>query len=91
MSDPLGPVVITGREIYDQGVRLAAAIADLGTRVDRLADAHDDTKERLVDVKSNLLDHETRIRGLERGRWPLPSAAIVVSMAGLIYAIVTRS
>lgn len=81
---PLGPVIITGREIYDQLVRVGDAVNGLGTKVDRLTDGH-------VDVRNDLIDHETRIRGLERARWPLPSLAIVVSVGGLIFAIVTRT
>ncbi|MFE9102969.1 hypothetical protein [Actinomadura geliboluensis] len=38
-------------------------------------------------------DHETRIRLLERGRWPLPSVAVVVSLGALgasVIPLVTR-
>jgi hypothetical protein len=28
-------------------------------------------------------DHETRLRALERGRWPLPSVAVLVSAVAL--------
>lgn len=28
-------------------------------------------------------DHETRLRTLERARWPLPSAAVLLSLAGV--------
>jgi hypothetical protein len=31
-------------------------------------------------------DHEGRIRSLERARWPLPSLAVVVSVASLAVA-----
>lgn len=72
MADPLGPVVITAREIYDAVVRLTAA-------VERLADGH-------ADIERKLDDHENRIRALERGRWPLPSLAALVSIAALVIA-----
>lgn len=69
MSDPLGPVLITSREIYDQLVRVAAA-------VDRVSN-------QLVDMAQDLHDHETRLRALERARWPLPALAVLVAMASL--------
>ena len=81
MTDPLGPVVITAREIYDQLVRVADALATLTTRIDRVAERHDETK-RDVD------DHEARLRSLERSRWPLPSLAAVVSLAALGLSVV---
>lgn len=39
------------------------------------------------DLNSKADDHEVRIRTLERGRWPLPSLAALVSVAALILAI----
>lgn len=48
------------------------------------------TDERLVRIETKLDaalakndDHEQRIRKLEQGRWPLPSMAVLVSMAAL--------
>ncbi|MEF3114476.1 hypothetical protein [Streptomyces chrestomyceticus] len=34
-----------------------------------------------------LADHETRLDTLERGRWPLPSLAALVSLAAVIVSI----
>ncbi|MFD1940585.1 hypothetical protein ACFSKW_54940 [Nonomuraea mangrovi] len=34
-------------------------------------------------------DHETRLRALEKGRWPLPSLAALVALASLILAILS--
>lgn len=70
MSEPLGPIVITAREIYDAVIRLTAA-------VERLANQHDD-------AAGDLKDHEARIRALERGRWPLPALAVLVAIAALV-------
>lgn len=74
--DPLGPVVITAREIYDKLVLVAAAL-------DRLGD-------RFNDQARDLSDHETRIRNLERGRWPLPALAVIVSIAALVIPMIVR-
>lgn len=72
MSDPLGPVVITAREIYDQLVRVVAGL-------ERLTDKHGEQA-------SDLKDHETRLRSLERARWPLPALAVLVAVASLVLA-----
>lgn len=36
---------------------------------------------------ANHQDHETRIRALERGKWPLPSLAALVSIGAFIVAL----
>lgn len=77
MTDPLGPIVVTSRDIYDELVRMRQA-------VDRLVDRHD-----VLERESQ--DHEARIRSLERGRWPLPSIATLVAIASLIVAAIALS
>jgi hypothetical protein len=73
--DPLGPVTIGAREIYDE-------LLTVGSKVDKV-----DAK---VDVIVNdVNDHETRIRALERARWPLPSLAALFGLASLILAIIS--
>lgn len=71
--DPLGPVTITPRDIYDQLIALRSA-------VERLIDAEQDTAKRLD-------DHEARLRTLESARWPLTSLAVVLPMIALIVSI----
>ncbi len=78
MSDPLGPVTIGAREIYDQVIRLSAS-------VERLSDQHADTQRDVSELKA---DHEARIRALERGRWPLPSLAVLVSLVSLLIVVI---
>lgn len=82
MTDPLGPVVITTREIYDQLVRLGDAVRDALSTMAKLADGQDE-------IKRDVADHETRLRSLERSRWPLPSLAAVVSLLALAGTITT--
>ena len=51
-----------------------------------LAQRHDQTDKTLA-------EHEQRLDGLERARWPLPSLAAVVSVAALgltVYESVSR-
>jgi len=75
VSEKLGSVEIGAREIYD-------AVMHLQVAVERLGDHYDSTHREVI-------DHETRIRTLERGRWPLPSLAVVVSAAAVIIAAVS--
>lgn len=72
-ADPLGGVQIGAREIYDE-------VKEVGRKVDRLVDAHEE-------IRTDVADHESRIRSLERGRWPLPSIAALVAVASLVVAI----
>lgn len=72
--DPLA-VHIGAREIYDE-------LKSVGAKVDRLVDAHESL--RAVDA-----DHETRLRAVERARWPLPSLAALISLAALVVGILS--
>jgi hypothetical protein len=78
VTDPLGlgPVVVTSREIYDQLVRVVAAVERLGDKLD--------------EQNRDLHDHETRLRSLERARWPLPALAVIVSIAALVLPLLKQ-
>ena len=76
MTDPLGPIVITSREVYDAVVRLTG-------RVDVLINQQSATQ-------SDVADHESRLRLLERGRWPLPSLAALLAVGSLMVSLFTR-
>ncbi len=77
------------REIYDAVLRLTG-------RVDTLISQHDETRTDLKDHELRIRaienadkkdhDHEARLKELERNRWPLPSLALLVSLAALILA-----
>lgn len=41
----------------------------------------------IKDLTKQGEDHETRIRALERGRWPLPSLAALVSLGAFVLAL----
>ncbi|WP_326637254.1 hypothetical protein OG884_26450 [Streptosporangium sp. NBC_01755] len=80
--DSLGPVTIGAREIYDE-------LKTVGGKVDRLDGKVEQTAGAHAELVADLADHETRIRNLERGRWPLPSLAALVAFASLILAILS--
>lgn len=72
--DPLGGIVITSREIYDAVVRLTG-------RVDVLI-------AQQAETNKDITDHENRIRGLERNRWPLPTVSVLISLGALAIAFI---
>lgn len=78
MTDPIQPppgnvVVVSLKDMYDMIVRMVS-------RVDLLI-------EKDLDRGKDLADHETRLRGLERGRWPLASITALAAVGALIVAI----
>jgi hypothetical protein len=74
MTNEQGPITIGLREVYDQVVALRAA-------VDRLSGLTEETTR-------SRTDHETRIRVLEKARWPLPAVAVLIALAALIVPVV---
>lgn len=74
--DPLGPVSIGAREIYD-------LLVDMRGQVSRLADQQ-------VGVTDDIKDHEARLRSLERGRWPLPTLGVLIALVSLIIAALPK-
>ncbi|MFE7751158.1 hypothetical protein [Streptomyces sp. NPDC057428] len=36
----------------------------------------------LTDLGKDVADHETRLRALERARWPLPTIGVLAGVAG---------
>ena len=85
--DPLPGVVITAREIYDSVVRLTG-------RLDVLIEQHtamsQDLRDHEIRADTRHNDHESRLRSLEKARWPLPSLAAVISVAALAVAIIPK-
>lgn len=79
-------VYISPAQMYQELRSMHDALSRVEAKVDGL---RDDYKE----VKDDVADHESRLRSLERGRWPLPSLAVLVSMGALaatLYTLVTR-
>lgn len=72
-SGLVGTVTITVEQIYE-------AVMSLTARVNTSL-----ARGELVEQKVN--DHESRIRLLEQLRWPLPSAALLLSLIGIAIAI----
>jgi hypothetical protein len=77
---PEGAVVITTADIYRQLIELTREMSELRGAVAKLAE-----REKDID------DHESRLRALERGRWPLPALAALIALASLITTIYSSS
>lgn len=74
--DMPGPAVVIGlKEIYDQ-------LVALNTKVEVLIGD-------VADQDTKVADHETRLRSLERARWPLPTLAVLVALASAAIAAIT--
>lgn len=72
MQPPADPgVYISSAQMYQE----MRSLHDVVTRVDSKLDA-------LSGQGRQLQDHETRLRTLERGRWPLPTIATLAGIAG---------
>jgi hypothetical protein len=68
--DPVRFVVeITPKEIYD-------AVVELTGRVNVLI-------EQGRETRTDVADHEERLRSLERARWPLPALSVLIALAAL--------
>jgi hypothetical protein len=61
------------------------ALHDAVTRVETKIDAFNQTAKSITD---DLADHETRLRSLERSRWPLPTIGALAGVGGAVAAAV---
>ena len=75
-SGELPGVLITVREVYDAVVRLSGQVEVLTSQ---------QTGE-----SNKIVDHEARLRNLERRQWPLPSLALLVSIGALVASILIK-
>lgn len=69
-----GGVVITLRDIYQLVVGLTARV--------------DTALARGTQHDEQLGDHESRLRALERSRWPIASVTVLIALGSLVIAAV---
>ena len=60
-------------DLYDKVVGLSARLDVMLSRID--------------DVLRDVSDHESRIRQLERSRWPVANVTVLVGIASLVLAV----
>lgn len=74
MATPEG-VYISTAQMYQEVRDLAQTVGRIESKVDNFLD---ETK----DIRSDVQDHELRIRTLERARWPMPTIGVLAGVAG---------
>ncbi|WP_256074044.1 hypothetical protein [Streptomyces sp. PpalLS-921] len=76
MVTPQDPgVYISPAQMYQEVRSLAQAVGRIESKIDGILD---DTR----DIRTDLGDHEQRLRTLERARWPLPTLGALTGVAG---------
>ncbi|MGV9271338.1 hypothetical protein ACWDRR_42625 [Kitasatospora sp. NPDC003701] len=74
-------IVITAAQMYEEVRRVGDGLIRLEAKLDALGAAD-------RDVDTRLADHESRLRRLEAGRWPLPTIGVLGGLAGTVVAVI---
>jgi hypothetical protein len=69
-------VYIPPAQMYRELRSLSDGLVRVETKLDGIG-------QGLTELGKDVADHETRIRALEKGRWPLPSLAAVVAVGSM--------
>uniref|UniRef100_A0AAU1ZZE1 Hemolysin XhlA family protein n=1 Tax=Streptomyces sp. NBC_00093 TaxID=2975649 RepID=A0AAU1ZZE1_9ACTN len=72
--DPAG-VYISSAQMYQELRSLSDGLTRVETKLDGIG-------QGLTDLGKDVADHETRLRTLERARWPLPTIGVLAGLAG---------
>lgn len=91
MTNPSeGGVLITLADIYKLVVGLAARVdtaLSKHERTEQLVAEHDVELRPLAGAADKLVDHEERLRSIERRQFPLASVAVLLPIASMVVAI----
>ena len=79
MSDPIfgagsAVVVLTIKDVYDVAQETRSIVTGMSHRIETAEARH--------------MDHEARLRALERSRWPLPALSVLIALASASVALV---
>ncbi|MEU6279515.1 hypothetical protein [Streptomyces sp. NPDC047028] len=77
MTTPDPGVYISPAQMYQEVRGLAQAVGRIETKIDGILN---ETK----DIRTDVADHESRLRTLERARWPMPTIGVLAGAAGAI-------
>lgn len=88
MSDPLGPVTIGAREIYDAVIALTGQLKEVRGDLRRQEDAHAVQVARVAEdrrhVNERMAGYASRLRAVEKRVWALPSASLIVAVLAVV-------
>lgn len=68
-------VYISPAQMYQELRSLSDGLTRVETKLDGIG-------QGLNDLGKDVADHETRLRSLEKGRWPLPTIGVLAGVAG---------
>lgn len=68
--------------VYISNGQTYQEVRDLARTVDRIELKLDEVLNETKDIRSDVADHEARLRSLERARWPLPTIGVLAGVAG---------
>jgi hypothetical protein len=68
-------VFISSAQMYQELRSLSDGLTRVETKLDGIG-------QGLSDLGKDVADHETRLRSLERARWPLPTIGALAGVAG---------
>ncbi|MFG2679165.1 hypothetical protein [Streptomyces sp. NPDC048392] len=68
--------------VYISTAQMFQEVRDLAQTVGRIESKVDSFLDEAKDIRSDVQDHELRIRTLERARWPLPTIGVLAGVAG---------
>lgn len=93
MTEPLGRVVITARDIYDALIRLQETVNQLVSQNIGHGDDIRDHETRLRAVEAvqparAIPELRAEVEKLKANRWPLPTIGALAGVAGVVVAIV---
>ncbi|AEW93893.1 MULTISPECIES: hypothetical protein [Streptomycetaceae] len=74
---PDGSVIVTPTEVYAEVRATHDEVKAVSAKLDALPQH-----------AAQIADHETRLRVLERARWPLPSIGALCGIAGVIASVI---
>jgi hypothetical protein len=74
--------VATPEGVYISTAQMYQEVRDLAQTVGRIESKVDNFLDEAKDIRSDVQDHELRIRTLERARWPMPTIGVLAGVAG---------